>query len=567
MLRTAIQRRFPSRIPYKRINVPVLVSPANSFSTRALQRNEPLPINRKAKVIPFENIYQNHGPHSKENTSLLGGPPVNEKGSRKPREKDILTDSDASPASMTYTGNTEIPITSKLHIIGPEEDTPRGIWPVYRLMVSNLEKRRFGCQRFELSCQHILSHTHFNQDESGIFRDSPPSLGASLVAFQPLQNDLSSLSQKLAELYPHHRDELLLSTLLQTAKHPYTDTNNTHTLLRAHRHIVRLRQMDDILLNAQRQGRISFYMSCRGEEAIHIGAASALDNGDPLLTQYREQGFIMWRGFSLDQFMNQCFSTDADLGKGRQMPVHYGSRALNFHTVSSPLGTQLPQAVGVAYRLKLQKQPNVSVCVFGDGCASTTDFHSALNFAATLQVPCIFLCRNNGYAISTPVTDQYAGDGIVSRAPGYGMAGIRVDGNDIFAVHSAVREAKKYAIKHNRPVLIEAMTYRQGHHSTSDDSSRYRSQDEVRAFADHHDPLKRLENFLDLHHVQSQEDSVKLKDSEKISVLEAMGKAEKRKKPDIGSMFEDVYHEKPLSLIRQEEELRNHISKYPRAYK
>ena len=147
----------------------------------------------------------------------------------------------------------------------------------------------------------------------------------------------------------------------------------------------------------------------------------------------------MWRGFTLDQFTNQCFSNDLDLGRGRQMPVHYGSKALQYHTVSSPLGTQLPQAVGVAYRLKLAKKPNVAFCFFGDGCASTTDFHSAMNFAATLKAPVVFFCRNNGYAISTPVTDQYAGDGIISRAPGYGMAAIRVD---VSRSHESEEETK-----------------------------------------------------------------------------------------------------------------------------
>ena len=134
------------------------------------------------------------------------------------------------------------------------------------------------------------------------------------------------------------------------------------------------------------------------------------------------------------------------------MPIHYGSRALNIHTISSPLGTQLPHAVGVAYKKKLEKleqdkkNSSISIVYFGDGAASTTDFHSALNFASTLKVPMIFFCRNNGYAISTKITEQYASDGIVSRCKGYGMAGIRVDGNDIFAVHAATKAARDYAI-------------------------------------------------------------------------------------------------------------------------
>lgn len=324
--------------------------------------------------------------------------------------------------------------------------------------------------------------------------------------------------------------------------------------------------MDEILQNAQRQGRISFYMTARGEEAVHIGAASALDNEDPLFTQYREQGFLMWRGFTLGQFTNQCFSNERDLGKGRQMPVHYGSRALNFHTVSSPLGTQLPQATGAAYRLKIQGKPNVVVCVFGEGCASTTDFHSALNFAATLSCPVIFLCRNNGYAISTSVKDQYHGDGIVSRGPGYGMAAIRVDGNDVFAMHAAMRHAKKYAVAHQRPVLMEAMTYRQGHHSTSDDSMQYRSKSEVEQFAESYDPLTRLEKFLLYNNILTLARVSQIRDEEKMAVLQAIGQAEALHLPPLDTLFEDVYKEVPAHLERQRQEMQAHIAKYPKRY-
>jgi 2-oxoisovalerate dehydrogenase E1 component alpha subunit len=324
--------------------------------------------------------------------------------------------------------------------------------------------------------------------------------------------------------------------------------------------------MDKILQDAQRQGRISFYMTCHGEEAIHIGSASALEPEDVVLAQYREAGLLMWRGFTLEQFTDQCFSNKSDLGKGRQMPVHYGSRALNYQTISSPLGTQIPQAAGAAYRLKLAGKDAVSICFFGDGCASTTDFHSGLNFAATLGAPVIFFCRNNGYAISTPVTDQYAGDGIVSRGPGYGMAAIRIDGNDLFAVHAAVREARKYALENNEPVLIEAMTYRQGHHSTSDDSLRYRSVKEVQSFMDKSDPLARLQNFMRRHAQMSDNDFTSIQDGEKMAVISAMRQAERKGKPPIESLFSDVYHEMPQSLKDQQRQLFKHLEKYPNQY-
>jgi 2-oxoisovalerate dehydrogenase E1 component alpha subunit len=348
-----------------------------------------------------------------------------------------------------------------------------------------------------------------------------------------------------------------------------------NTLLRAHRQMIRLRKMDTILHNAQRQGRISFYMTHHGEEAIHMGSASALRPQDTIFAQYREAGLLMWRGFTLEQFCNQCFSNDQDLGKGRQMPVHYGCRALNYQTVSSPLGTQITQAVGAAYKFKLdamnnkeeKKEAAISIVYFGEGAASTIDFHSACNFAATLQTPMIFFCRNNGYAISTPVEDQYAGDGIISRAPGYGMAGIRVDGNDVFAVHAAVAEARKLALETSAPVMIEAMTYRQGHHSTSDDSSRYRDMEEVQAAQDVTDPILRMDKFLRHYGWMDDNAVASIEDEERVAVLRAMEAAEARPDPKLDTMFTDVYHTKPPHLIRQERELRGHLKRHNIAHR
>merc|ERR1711990_346647 len=153
--------------------------------------------------------------------------------------------------------------------------------------------------------------------------------------------------------------------------------------------------------------------------------------------------------------MNQCYGNSADLGKGKQMPIHYGSNDLNFVTISSPLATQLPQAVGSAYAFKRAQNGLAVICYFGEGAASEGDAHPAFNFAATLECPVLFFCRNNGYAISTPAHEQYRGDGIGSRASGYGMDVIRVDGNDIFAVYNATKMARESAIAENRPVLIE----------------------------------------------------------------------------------------------------------------
>ncbi|CAB9528205.1 oxoisovalerate dehydrogenase subunit alpha, mitochondrial [Seminavis robusta] len=450
-----------------------------------------------------------------------------------------------SPSEIQYAGNATMPLTSVLHIVKPSEDAPRGVWPVFRLMDEN---GRFRDPAFDAAVKDMKEVT-----------TAPPSTGEAA-------KDLTGLRAKLQQQYPFHAKEFEACTLLQESKHPYPDTDSKNTLLRAHQQIVRLREMDTIFQNAQRQGRISFYMTCRGEEAIHFGSASALDPADTIFAQYREAGPLMWRGFTLEQFANQCFSNDGDLGKGRQMPVHYGCRALNYQTISSPLGTQIPQAVGAAYHYKLQGKPNVTVCYFGDGAASTTDFHSAFNFAATLKTPVLFFCRNNGFAISTPVAEQYAGDGIIARAPGYGMAAIRVDGNDIFAVHAAVREARAYALEHSAPVLIEAMTYRLGHHSTSDDSSSYRDKDEVSSCEHRFDPLGRFDNFLKEQGWMDDAALSALRDDEKRAVLKAMNDAEQRPPPPFKELFSDVYKEIPPHLKRQQAQLETHMKKYKGKY-
>lgn len=312
-------------------------------------------------------------------------------------------------------------------------------------------------------------------------------------------------------------------------------------------HMVRLKEMDDVFLASQRQGRISFYstffffviefesklnffsffffklfkVTATGEEAIHIGSAASLDPKDTVLAQYREQGVLLWRGASVQYLADQCFSNVSDVGKGRQMPVHYGSKKHSFQTVSSPLATQLPQAAGVAYSHKLNKTGNVAVCYFGEGAASEGDFHAGFNMSSTLEVPLIYYCRNNGYAISTPSHEQFRGDGIASRAYGYDMPAIRVDGNDLAAVLVATTAARKIALEQMRPVLVEAMTYRVGHHSTSDDSTRYRSPDEINK-ARESDPIARTRNFLELNGWWDEEKNIALHESERRGVLQVI---------------------------------------------
>lgn len=244
------------------------------------------------------------------------------------------------------------------------------------------------------------------------------------------------------------------------------------------------------------------------------------------------------------------------------MPVHYGIKSLNFQTISSPLGTQLPQASGAGYALKRSGKDAVVVCYFGEGAASEGDFHAALNMAATTGSRCIFFCRNNGYAISTPVKDQYRGDGIATRGPAYGMHTIRVDGNDVLAVYAATKAARELSIRQNVPVLIEAMTYRIGHHSTSDDSSAYRSKKEVEDWKRHDSPITRFRQYLEHHGIWSSEDETKFKSETRKEVLRAFQEAEKRPKPSLEHMFSDVYDTPTWNVKEQEMELKGVMERW-----
>lgn len=332
-----------------------------------------------------------------------------------------------------------------------------------------------------------------------------------------------------------------------------------------YRAMVFTRVLDERMLAAQRQGRVSFYLQSTGEEGTTVGFAAALDDSDMIMAQYREQGALAYRGFTVDEFMNQLFSNDLDYGKGRQMPIHYGSRDLHYMTISSPLATQIPQAAGYAYGQKLAGEKRCTVAVFGEGAASEGDFHAALNMASVLKVPVIFLCRNNGYAISTPASEQFASDGIAPRAVGYGMQSIRVDGNDVLAVYQVMQAARKLAVERNEPILVEAMSYRLAAHSSSDDPSGYRNkaeEDKWRA----KDPILRLKNWLLSQGWWDEEQEKALYDELRQQVLESMKRAQQRPAPPLEVLITDVYDRPTALLEAQLEALRRHIGQYPDAY-
>lgn len=324
-------------------------------------------------------------------------------------------------------------------------------------------------------------------------------------------------------------------------------------LLRIYKAMVQVRKIDETFYQAQRQGRIPFYLDCRGEEASVVASAAALNPCDTVFSQYREHGVLFWRGFSAQDMAYQCLGREKDNGKGRQMPMHYGDKSKNCHTVSSPLATQLPHAVGYAYTRKLEQDGSVVACYFGEGAASEGDFHAAMNFAATLECPVIFICRNNGWAISTPVKEQFRGDGVAARGFGYGIKSLRVDGGDAHAVYVATAKAREYVRRNLSPVLLELMAYRMGHHSTSDDARRYVPY-QIQMDSEASDPLKRLKNNLVGCGALTETQSSKMEEEATMQARRALATAEIEAAPPLESMFEDVYDVVLPHLIKQRQE-------------
>lgn len=351
------------------------------------------------------------------------------------------------------------------------------------------------------------------------------------------------------------------------------DHVSTTSILKWYKDMLTVSIMDLIMYDAQRQGRLSFYMVSAGEEGIAVGSASALTPSDVVFAQYREAGVFQERGFTLAEFMNQLFANSKDAGRGRNMPVHYGSSKLNIHTISSTLATQIPQAAGAAYALKMQslQNPNqearIVACYFGEGAASEGDFHAALNIAATRACPVVFVCRNNGFAISTPTLEQYRGDGIASRGIGYGIDTVRVDGNDIFAVREVMKRAREMALEEGgKPVLIEAMSYRVSHHSTSDDSFAYRAKVEVEDWKRRDNPITRLRKWMEREGMWDEDREREARSSIRKEVLKAFADAEKEKKAPLRDLFEGVYEELSEESKSQMKELGRLLDQYPQEY-
>ena len=337
--------------------------------------------------------------------------------------------------------------------------------------------------------------------------------------------------------------------------------------------MVRQSEFDKIFNEAQRQGRVAFYLTSRGEEACAVASAAALGDADWILPQYREMGAALWRGMTFEQIANQCTANAADGGKGRQLGLHIGDKSKHYLYVKSPLGTHLPQAAGAAYLSRLLKEERVAIAYFGEGTSSEGDTPSGFNIAAVHGCPTLFFCRNNGYAISTNARDQYRSDGVGPRGPAYGMPTLRVDGNDVLAVYAATAEARRIAIAEGTPVLLEAMTYRIGAHSTSDDDTKYRTPespepgwDSERAYWEARSPIIRFGRYLQSLGWWSPQMEEDLRKATRKQVIKSLNDASAAPKPNNAYLFSDVYDEPSWLQRDQEAALNAHLDKYPEHY-
>ncbi len=352
---------------------------------------------------------------------------------------------------------------------------------------------------------------------------------------------------------------------------PWNPRLSPETLLKIFRTMALTRAFDERLYRAQRQGKTSFYMKCTGEEATSVSAAAAMQGDDMVFPSYRQHGILMWRGYPLVEMVNQIYSNAGDKLKGRQLPIMYSVPELSFFTISGNLTTQYPQAVGWAMASAIKGDTRIASCWCGEGSTAEGDFHSAMTFASVYNAPVILNVVNNQWAISS--FSGFAGaerTTFAARALGYGIAGLRVDGNDALAVYAATRWAAERARANKGPTLIEHFTYRAEGHSTSDDPSAYRSAQESAEWP-LGDPIHRLKQHCIGLGIWDEERHAAM-DLELAEMVKAATKqAEKNGVLGHGmhqpfeTMFEDVFEELPWHLQEQmAQALEERAAKWPK---
>ncbi len=346
-----------------------------------------------------------------------------------------------------------------------------------------------------------------------------------------------------------------------TAMGDWNPKLDADTLREGLRHMMLTRCVDERMFSMQRQGKMSFYMKSTGEEAISVASAMALRTSDMVFPTYRQQGILMARGWPLKELMCQCLSNAGDKLDGRSIPVLYSVRDHSFFSISGNLGTQMIQAVGWGMACAYKGSDDIAVAFTGEGATAEGDFHYALNFASTYRAPVILNIVNNQWAISS-FQGIAAGQSksFAIRGIGFGLASLRVDGNDFLAVYAATKWAAERARRGGGATVIEHFTYRKEGHSTSDDPTKYRPKTEpdVWPFGD---PIDRLAAHLTAmgewdetrHAALRKELTIQVRESYKEA--EALGTLASPSKINPASMFEEVFEDVPAHLRRQRQEL------------
>ena len=326
-------------------------------------------------------------------------------------------------------------------------------------------------------------------------------------------------------------------------------------VLRLYTAMVRLRLIDERMTTLQREGRVGYHRGSLGEEAAVLGSAFAMREKDWIFPCYRELGAALLRGMPLQRYVDHMFGNENDPAKGRQMPDLYSWRAGHIASASSPAGTQITQAVGFAWAARIKREELAVLAYFGDGATSSNDFHNGLNFAGVFKAPVVLFCRNNGWAQSCPTERQTGSETFAEKGIAYGIPGVRVDGNDLLAVVKVTRDAVARAARGEGPTLIEALTYRMGAHSTSDDPRAHRSESSLDAWREL-DPILRLRRHLARIQpwTDASEEAVEAEIDAQLKAAVAV--AETTREPSLDSMFDDVFAAPPWHLVEQREALK-----------
>jgi pyruvate dehydrogenase E1 component alpha subunit/2-oxoisovalerate dehydrogenase E1 component alpha subunit len=320
--------------------------------------------------------------------------------------------------------------------------------------------------------------------------------------------------------------------------------------------MLRIRVTDARMMALQRQGRIGFYGEAMGQEAAVVGSAAASQPQDWIVPALREAGVGLFRGMTLDSYIAQIFGNAADITKGRQMPCHPCDREHHYVVMSSCVSTQVPHAVGVAMGMKFAgDRGKVCFGFMGDGGTSEPDVHVALNFAGVMKAPCVLICQNNQWAISTPGHAQTAADTIALKGIGYGVEALRADGNDVFAVYEVVKYAADKARNGGGPTFVELLTYRVSAHSSSDDPTRYRDEKVTEVWRHQRDPLHRMEAFLTSRGWLAAGEREALATQLEADVRDAIARQEAVGQPALETLIADVYEEPTWNLREQMAEL------------